>query len=183
MDSKVPFRRTFIGFSYLLTHTRTPYPSLLYSPIDNRSKNWPSLLPAPARQRHHHEAAGHHLISHLSSSVGRNLMAPSEATSNSSAAPHKPGSAGASSTTNKAEQETSAAGPIKIMTFNLRYGEAPDGVHGWENRRALVANVLKRYKPVLLGAQEALKYQIEYIMENALGPDYRHCDWLSKPLP
>jgi endonuclease/exonuclease/phosphatase family metal-dependent hydrolase len=51
--------------------------------------------------------------------------------------------------------------PIRVLSFNIRYGTAPDGDHVWENRRAGVAAVIHDHAPHLLGVQEALRGQLD----------------------
>ncbi len=48
---------------------------------------------------------------------------------------------------------------IKVMTFNLRFGTAPDGPNHWNNRKDMVIEVIKNYDPDLLGTQECLDFQ------------------------
>ncbi|MBL8056535.1 MAG: endonuclease/exonuclease/phosphatase family protein [Anaerolineales bacterium] len=43
---------------------------------------------------------------------------------------------------------------IRVMSFNIRYGTAPDGEHRWENRRALALARIHAFAPDLLGLQE-----------------------------
>lgn len=52
---------------------------------------------------------------------------------------------------------------IKIMTFNIRYGTAKDGKNSWENRQSILLRCLKKYKPDILGTQEALGFQVDSI--------------------
>ncbi len=54
---------------------------------------------------------------------------------------------------------------LRVMTFNIRYGTAPDGEHRWELRRELVFELLEKEKPHILGLQEALDLQIDEIIE------------------
>ena len=49
---------------------------------------------------------------------------------------------------------------LKIMSFNIRRGTAHDGRNSWVFRRHLVREVLTRYRPDVLGLQEALDFQI-----------------------
>ena len=44
--------------------------------------------------------------------------------------------------------------PLKIMSFNIRYGSAPDGVNAWSNRRKRLLARLREISPDLLGVQE-----------------------------
>src|SRR4030095_16477755 len=61
------------------------------------------------------------------------------------------------------------AGALRVMTFNIRYGTAPDGPDAWPLRRPLALRVIADFGPALLGVQEALRFQVEAI-ERAL-PD------------
>ena len=54
-----------------------------------------------------------------------------------------------------------AVAPLHVMSFNVRYGTADDGLDRWEVRRPRTLAVLKRHRPDLLGVQEALDFQVE----------------------
>ena len=54
-----------------------------------------------------------------------------------------------------------AQAPIRVLSFNIRYGTAPDGDHVWERRRAGVAAVIEDHAPHLIGVQEALRAQLD----------------------
>jgi len=66
-------------------------------------------------------------------------------------------------------------GPIllEVMTFNIRTSGGRDGSDAWPYRKEIVAETIGRSNPHVLGLQEALTDQIEYL-EDAL-PQYR---WL-----
>jgi endonuclease/exonuclease/phosphatase family metal-dependent hydrolase len=49
------------------------------------------------------------------------------------------------------------------MTFNIRYGTARDGKNAWPNRRALAVRVIRDSHPVIVGLQEALRFQLDEI--------------------
>jgi endonuclease/exonuclease/phosphatase family metal-dependent hydrolase len=68
------------------------------------------------------------------------------------------------------EQDAPAAEDFLAMTFNLRTGTAADGPNSWTQRREMVANLIAREQPAVMGVQEAWKFQIEYIQDNV--PDY-----------
>jgi endonuclease/exonuclease/phosphatase family metal-dependent hydrolase len=55
--------------------------------------------------------------------------------------------------------------PLRVMSFNIRYGTANDGENRWEKRRELVFDVLRRHKADVVGLQEALRFQIDEIRE------------------
>ncbi len=54
-----------------------------------------------------------------------------------------------------------AQAPVRVMSFNIRYGTANDGVHAWPNRRAAVLATIEDHAPHLLGVQEALRFQLD----------------------
>ena len=62
---------------------------------------------------------------------------------------------------------------LEVMTFNIRTSAGRDGDNAWSFRRELVAETIGRSNAHLVGVQEALAEQIEYL-EGAL-PQYR---WL-----
>jgi endonuclease/exonuclease/phosphatase family metal-dependent hydrolase len=49
------------------------------------------------------------------------------------------------------------------MTFNIRYGTAPDGDNAWPQRRHLTFRVIRDFTPNILGVQEALRFQLDEI--------------------
>ncbi|MBN1559075.1 endonuclease/exonuclease/phosphatase family protein [candidate division KSB1 bacterium] len=55
---------------------------------------------------------------------------------------------------------------LNIMSFNIRYGTAQDGTNSWPHRQDLVYAVLQDHAPDIVGLQEALKFQIDDILEN-----------------
>src|SRR3712207_6150887 len=52
-------------------------------------------------------------------------------------------------------------GALRVMSFNVRYGDADDGNDAWKFRRDLVARTIRRFDPDLLGVQEALNLQCD----------------------
>lgn len=65
--------------------------------------------------------------------------------------------------------ERPTAGPLKVMSFNIRLGTANDGENHWEKRRALLFEVLREENPDLVGLQEAFRFQIEEILDAVPG--------------
>lgn len=59
---------------------------------------------------------------------------------------------------------------LKVMTFNMRYDNKGDGDNRWDNRKERVANAINFYSPDILGAQELLDHQYEYL--KAKLPEY-----------
>jgi len=54
---------------------------------------------------------------------------------------------------------------VKVMSFNIRYGKANDGENSWENRKTAVIAMLDAVKPDIVGMQEVLPFQQEYVVE------------------
>ncbi len=54
---------------------------------------------------------------------------------------------------------------LTVMTFNIRYGTADDGAHGWEHRKELVAGRIQQANPDVLALQEGLDFQLEDLGE------------------
>ena len=61
--------------------------------------------------------------------------------------------------------------PLRVMSFNIRFGTANDGENGWDRRKDIVAETIKAYEPVLIGLQECLAFQAEYLVKQL--PAYR----------
>jgi len=56
--------------------------------------------------------------------------------------------------------------PIKVMSFNIRYGAADDGTNSWSYRREFVVETIRTFNPDLLGLQEVLEFQAEFLRTN-----------------
>ncbi|MDS0259702.1 endonuclease/exonuclease/phosphatase family protein [Haloarcula sp. S1CR25-12] len=50
--------------------------------------------------------------------------------------------------------------PVRMMSFNVRYDTAKDGVHNWAHRRRLVADTVTYHDPDVVGVQEAMTHQL-----------------------
>ena len=59
-------------------------------------------------------------------------------------------------------QEAGAA-PIRAMTFNIRLDTDSDGPNAWPHRKDMVAALIEREAPDLLGLQEVLIHQKRYL--------------------
>ncbi len=60
---------------------------------------------------------------------------------------------------------------IRVMSFNIRYGTAPDGENAWPHRREMVFDIIRDHQPDVIGMQEVLKGQLDQLLR-AL-PEYR----------
>jgi endonuclease/exonuclease/phosphatase family metal-dependent hydrolase len=58
------------------------------------------------------------------------------------------------------------ASPLKVMSFNIRYGTARDGEDHWDKRKEFLVDVVKTFDPDILGTQEVLEFQANYLAEN-----------------
>jgi endonuclease/exonuclease/phosphatase family metal-dependent hydrolase len=54
---------------------------------------------------------------------------------------------------------------LRVMSFNIRYGTAKDGPDHWDRRRELLVDTVRKFDPDLLGTQETLLDQAEYLAE------------------
>lgn len=66
---------------------------------------------------------------------------------------------------------TISAQSVTAISFNLRYDNAGDNENRWELRKEAVVECINDYKPDLLGTQEGLTHQIEYLEESL--PQYK----------
>ena len=57
-----------------------------------------------------------------------------------------------------------ASEPIRVMSFNIRYGTADDGVNAWPKRKQFLADTITRFDPDLLGTQETLAFQRDELL-------------------
>ncbi len=55
---------------------------------------------------------------------------------------------------------------VRVMSFNIRYGTAKDGENHWDSRREFVVQTIAAFDPDLLGTQETLGFQRDYLDEH-----------------
>jgi endonuclease/exonuclease/phosphatase family metal-dependent hydrolase len=54
--------------------------------------------------------------------------------------------------------------PVRVMSFNVRYdADGDEGPRDWTRRRELVASVIRFHRPDVVGLQEPLEHQFEYL--------------------
>src|SRR5512135_2645906 len=58
---------------------------------------------------------------------------------------------------------------MRIMTFNLRFATPIDGPNEWEHRKDLVAEIILKHAPDLLGTQEGTVPQLDYLSAHLPG--------------
>lgn len=94
----------------------------------------------------------------LSTNVSARLLATTLAASTL-----VPGVAATTGTSPEATPAAHSAEPLKVMSFNIRYGTAGDGDNRWERRRFAVIRVIESFRPHVLGVQEALRFQLDQL--------------------
>ena len=57
----------------------------------------------------------------------------------------------------------SPANELKVVSFNIRYGTAADGENHWDKRREFLVETIRILSPDLLGTQETLGFQRDYL--------------------
>lgn len=62
---------------------------------------------------------------------------------------------------------------ISAMTYNIRLDMASDGINQWSGRKEKIISQIKFYSPDIIGFQEVLFHQLEYL--SAQLPDYAWC--------
>ena len=55
---------------------------------------------------------------------------------------------------------------IKLMSYNIRYDNSNDGENAWPNRKETLVKQILFYEPDVIGTQEGLEHQINYINDN-----------------
>ena len=58
---------------------------------------------------------------------------------------------------------------LKIVSFNIRVGNANDGINNWNNRSAACAQMVLDEQPDICGLQEALERQVNYLKNHCKG--------------
>jgi endonuclease/exonuclease/phosphatase family metal-dependent hydrolase len=70
---------------------------------------------------------------------------------------------------NPAAQVAAAREPLTVMSFNIRYGTAPDGDNHWTARKEMLFDLVRAQNADIIGLQEALDSQIREITGAAPG--------------
>ncbi|HEY1189898.1 MAG TPA: endonuclease/exonuclease/phosphatase family protein, partial [Gemmata sp.] len=59
--------------------------------------------------------------------------------------------------------------PVRVMSFNIRYGTARDGDNRWDLRKVFLAETVAAFDPDLLGTQETLADQRDFLAQKLKG--------------
>lgn len=62
-----------------------------------------------------------------------------------------------------------SAQSLTVMSYNLRYDNQSDAPYHWDARKAGALEIITRERPQLLGVQEALKTQVDFLDQNLKG--------------
>ncbi len=62
-----------------------------------------------------------------------------------------------------------AQSDLRVMSFNIRYGTADDGENRWDRRKDFLVETIAAFNPDLLGTQETLGFQRDYLSEKLRG--------------
>ncbi len=54
---------------------------------------------------------------------------------------------------------------LRVMSYNIRYGTAPDGENHWDFRKDFLVHTIRQFDPDLLGTQETLAFQRDFLAE------------------
>ncbi|RCS42169.1 endonuclease [Bremerella cremea] len=68
-----------------------------------------------------------------------------------------------------AENDMKPTDELTVMSFNIRYGKANDGENRWDNRKEFVAETIQEVSPDLLGLQECLPFQRDFLIKHLPG--------------
>lgn len=68
-------------------------------------------------------------------------------------------------------QTGKSAADVRVMSYNIRYGTANDGENYWDKRKEFLLATIKAFNPDLLGTQETLGFQRDYLAANLTGYD------------
>jgi len=64
---------------------------------------------------------------------------------------------------------TAQEAQVRLLCFNIRYGTARDGANHWQQRKDLVTRLIREQQSDVIGLQEALRFQIDYITDAVKG--------------
>lgn len=65
-----------------------------------------------------------------------------------------------------------SAQSLRVMSYNIRYDNPADGPNAWSNRRDFLVTQVRTADPDILGVQESLPAQVEYLVSQF--PAYGH---------
>ncbi len=66
-------------------------------------------------------------------------------------------------------QPAAGGAPVRVMSFNIRFGTAADGENHWDKRKDFLAETIRAFDPDLLGTQETLADQRDFLARQLPG--------------
>lgn len=66
-------------------------------------------------------------------------------------------------------QTSKASSELRVMSYNIRYGTANDGENHWDKRKDFLIETIPAFNPDLLGTQETLGFQRDFLAEKLSG--------------
>ena len=63
------------------------------------------------------------------------------------------------------QPSSSAAAPLRVMSFNIRFNNPNDGADAWPHRKDRVAQLIRFHQADIVGVQEALKGMLDDLQE------------------
>jgi len=60
---------------------------------------------------------------------------------------------------------TAACAQFRAMTYNIKYDDKNDTINNWQNRRDVIVGLIDFHQVTVLGVQEALHHQIQYLQQ------------------
>lgn len=64
-----------------------------------------------------------------------------------------------------------SAQPVRVMSYNIRYDNPADGLNAWNNRKEFLAEQVTTTNPDILGIQESLPSQVDWLATALKGYD------------
>lgn len=62
---------------------------------------------------------------------------------------------------------------VTFMSYNIRYDTDRDSLDAWTNRKVFLRNQVQFYQPDIMGTQEGLKHQLDYLQAGLVGYEYK----------
>jgi acetyl esterase/lipase/endonuclease/exonuclease/phosphatase family metal-dependent hydrolase len=69
------------------------------------------------------------------------------------------------------EHSAAADADLRVMSYNVRYGTAKDGENHWDRRKEFLVETIQLFSPDLLGTQETLGFQRDFLAEKLIHYD------------
>jgi endonuclease/exonuclease/phosphatase family metal-dependent hydrolase len=61
------------------------------------------------------------------------------------------------------DNQSNQSNQLRIMSYNIKYDNPDAGRYAWKNRKDQLSNLIQFYEPAVIGTQEGLLHQLEYL--------------------